>query len=127
MLGYNDSEQMESSMYEFTCWDRPLLRAVAPFTMESHLDSLPNDPHEVDFDLDGAGERESGWLRIDGHDASSQQETISDPAVYAVLIEIFGTCSASDLPWEECTQTNGDLLPQSLFGDGPIPVNGDNQ
>src|SRR6185295_18681539 len=25
VLGYNDFEQVQSSMYEFTCWDKPLL------------------------------------------------------------------------------------------------------
>jgi hypothetical protein len=54
-------------------------------------------------------------------------ETIQDPAIYAVLIERFGGYAAADLPFEWCSQTNGDLLPVSNFGDGPKPVPGDNQ
>jgi hypothetical protein len=49
--------------------------------------------------------------------ASSAQAEIQDPAVHAVLVERVSTYSVVDLPWELCTQSNGDLLPVSLFGD----------
>jgi len=42
---------------------------------------------------------------------------IQDPAFYAVLVERIGTYGAADLPFELCSQNNGDLLPRSLLGD----------
>jgi len=125
VLGYNDNEDPLSSQYSFQCWAKPKLAEVAPFTLESYLDSLPtNSPNEIL----GASTRESGWLRLDGLVANSfGPETIQDPAIYAVLIERFGGYAAADLPFEWCSQTNGDLLPVSNFGDGPKPVPGDNQ
>jgi hypothetical protein len=125
VLGYNDNEDPLSSQYSFYCWAKPKLTDVAPFSRETYLDSLPtNNPNEIL----GATTRESGWLRIDGLVANSfGPETIQDPAVYAVLVERFGGYAAADLPFELCSQTNGDLLPVSNFGDGPKPVAGDNQ
>ena len=61
------------------------------------------------------------------HDDEPCAETIHDPAVYAVLIERSGGQYAAELPFEFCGQANGDLLPTGLFGDGPNPVNGDDQ
>ena len=80
------------------------------------------DPAEIA----GAFGLESGWFWVDGLAASSPQETIVDPAVYAVLIENIRNKSAGDLPFEYCIQDNGDLLPNSVFGDFPFD-NMDNQ
>ena len=125
ILGYNDNEDPLSAQYEFYCWDKPKLRDFAEFTLESSLDLNPtNDPDEIV----GAPTKESGWLRIDGLVAnSSGPEAILDPAIYAVLVECTNNLCAADLPWERCSQRNGDLLPNSIFGDGPNPVAGDNQ
>lgn len=125
ILGYNDNEDPQSSQYSFSCWTKAPLREVAPFSLESYLDSLPtNDTEEIL----GASDRESGWLRINGLVANSVAgETIQDPAVYAVLVERFGGYGAADLPFEFCTQVNGDLVPVHVFGDGPNPSAGDNQ
>ena len=76
----------------------------------------------------GANYRNAGWIRLNGLVANSDgPETIEDPAIYAVLIERAGLYAAADLPWEECNQNNGDLLPLGNFGDGPNPANDDNQ
>jgi hypothetical protein len=124
VVGYNDSEEPLSSQYLFTCWDKPLLRTFAPFTLEVLLDLLDsNDQAEIL----GAETRESGWMRIDGLTANSDFEEIDDPAFYAVLVERFAQRSAADLPWELCSQQNGDLLPVGPLGDGPNPVAGDDQ
>ncbi len=125
VLGYNDNEDPQSSQYSFHCWAKPYLREVAPFTLESYLDALPtNAPGEIG----GASFKESGWLRLDGLVAnSSGPEAIQNPAIYAVLVERAGGYAVADLPFEYCSQTNGDLIPTSIFGDGPNPVAGDNQ
>ena len=73
----------------------------------------------------GASQRESGWMRLDGLTAFSTAEQISDPAIYAVLVERVQQMGAADLPFETGLQANGDLFPIGIFGDGG--VNGDNQ
>ncbi len=125
MLGYNDNEDPLSHQYEFHCWDKPYLRDLAPWSVEWFLDSLgTDDPDEIL----GNNSRNAGWLRLDGLLAnSSGPEAIDNPAIYAVLIERTGAYMAADLPFERCSQTNGDLLPLGIFGDGPNPVAGDDQ
>ncbi|MBK7876700.1 MAG: choice-of-anchor E domain-containing protein [Planctomycetes bacterium] len=125
VLGYNDNEDPLSHQYEFGCWDKPYLRDLAPWSVESFLESMnTDDPDEIL----GASYRNAGWLRLDGLLAnSSGPEAIDNPAIYAVLIERTGPYMAADLPFERCTQYNGDLLPLGILGDGPNPVAGDDQ
>lgn len=122
---FNDNEELISDFYEFYCWDKPKLRDFAGGTLESYLDLLPsNDPDEIV----GASTKEAGWIRINGLVAnSSGPEAIDDPAVYAVLVECTNNLCAADLPWELCSQTNGDLLSNNIFGDGPDFVQGDGE
>jgi len=128
---YNDNEEPFSTEYTFHCWDKPKLRDFSTWTLQSSLEVSDHDPQEIL----GAPYRESGWMRLDGQSASSTQETIINPAIYAVLVEKTGAFAVADLPWEECNQSNGDLLPLGLFGDPrpvegggpPVPQNGDNQ
>lgn len=123
-LVYNDNEDPTSGEYEFRCWDKPLLRDFSAATLQSALENTIDDPDEIV----GANYRNAGWIRLDGLIANSDgPEAIEDPAIYAVLIERAGLYAAADLPWEECNQNNGDLLPLGNFGDGPNPVNNDNQ
>jgi hypothetical protein len=123
-LIFNDNEDPTSGEYEFRCWDKPLLRDFSAATLQSALENTIDDPDEIV----GANYRNAGWIRLDGLVANSDgPEVIDDPAIYAVLIERAGTYAAADLPWEECNQNNGDLLPLGNFGDGPNPVNNDNQ
>lgn len=126
---FNDNEYAFSSQYTFFCWDKPFLKDIAGSFLEQELDFSDNDPDE----LFGMPEKETGWFTVDGDVAVSSAETIIDPAVYAVLVEVTGHYSAADLPWECDCQNNGDLLPISILGDGgntapgAPPVNGDNQ
>lgn len=123
-LIFNDNEDPTSGEYEFRCWDKPLLRDFSAATLQSALENTIDDPDEIV----GSSSRNAGWIRINGLVANSDgPEVIDDPAIYAVLIERAGTYAAADLPWEECNQNNGDLLPLGNFGDGPNPVNNDNQ
>ncbi|MBL8861540.1 MAG: choice-of-anchor E domain-containing protein [Planctomycetes bacterium] len=115
ILGYNDNEVAFSTQYEFRCWDDPRLSQINGGFTESFLDSTDNAPDEIL----GANGKESGWIRIDGQIAYSTQDVITDPAIYAVLFERVGPYVVADLPWELCTQPNGDLFPKDLFAEQP--------
>jgi hypothetical protein len=124
ILGFDDSENPFSATFQFFCWERPALLDISQAFSNVSLLSTSTSPNEIL----GAPTQKAGWFIVDGLVANSSVETIHDPAIYAVLIECLGAghC-ASDLPWELCSQTNGDLLPVSPLGDGPNPHNGDNQ
>lgn len=122
---YNDNEEPFSGEYTFYCWEKPTLLQVRGTFANSFLRTTDHDPDEI---LGAANRRESGWICIDACFAQSQQETIIQPAFYAVLVERIGVYMAADLPFECGRQSNGSLLARGLFGDGdPIPANGDNQ
>ncbi len=127
--GWNDNEVMFSLEHTFDCWQKIRLGLLqsgdlvtpVPGTMafdQSVLSGFGNDPNEIN----GVG-NESGWFWVEGLTASSSAETISDPAVYAVLIENIRGHSAADLPFELCSQNNGDLLPNNIRGDYNPAVN----
>lgn len=122
-LVYNDSEDTFSHDRDFYCWDKRPLIEWAPSTESSFLTSVGDDPEEIL----GAESHVAGWMRLDGLTAFSSQESINDPAIYAVLVESFAAYNVADLPFERCAQGNGDLLPVSPLGDGPMPVAGDDQ
>lgn len=110
---YNDNEEMSSAEYSFYCWADPRLAEINGVFTQDYLVNTVQDPDEIV----GANTRESGWFRVDGLLAQSTAASIEDPAIYAVLVERAGSYSVIDLPWELCTQANGDLLPVGLFGD----------
>ena len=114
-LIYNDNEEVFSSEYTFDCWSRVNLLDISGIFAEYFLEQFTNDdPQEVL----GASSIESGWMKIDGAIADSTVVSIDDPAFYAVLLEKVGeNRGASDLPFEKGLQSNGDLLPRSIFGD----------
>jgi hypothetical protein len=110
---YNDNEEAFSAQYEFYCWANPRLVDINSAFLESFLDSTTNDPNEIV----GRPQHEAGWFKVDGAFAQSAAAVIDDPAIYAVLIERAGMYAVAALPFELCSQDNGDLLPQDLFGD----------
>ena len=123
VLGYNDNEQPYSSEFAFQCWAKvPLNTLTGNFAQQSFL-SIGGDPDEIV----GWNTRDAGWLLLDGLIANSDQESIKDPAFYALLVERAYGEFAATLPYELCLQPNGDLVPRSLFGDGPNPAVDDNQ
>jgi hypothetical protein len=127
-LMYNDNEEQFSAQREFRCWDRMYLIELNSFFRETFLDALgTNDPGEIL----GRPVKEAGWFKFDGNSASSTAEFIVDPAVYGFLVERLNETHAADLPWELCSQDNGDLLPTGIFGDprpnAPGGALGDNQ
>ncbi len=125
---YDDNENATSATYPFRCWTKVRLRDISGAFLETTLEQSDN-PAEIA----GASQKEAGWIRIDGQTASSGFETIQDPAIYAVLIQqhFYELFAAVDLPFELCSQVNGDLLPENVFGDPrpgfPSGQPGDNQ
>lgn len=113
-LIYNDNEEVFSSEYTFDCWAKPYLLDISGLFANEFLKTSTNhDPEEIL----GANYLESGWFKMNGAIAQSTQRVITDPAFYAVLVERIGPYAAADLPFELCSQNNGDLLPRSLLGD----------
>ncbi len=113
-LIYNDNEEVFSSEYTFDCWDKPYLLDISGLFSNQFLKQSTNhNPNEIL----GASYLEAGWMKLDGAIAQSTQIVIQDPAFYAVLVERIGSYGAADLPFELCSQDNGDLLPRSLLGD----------
>ncbi len=112
-LIYNDNEEVFSAEYTFECWDKPYLLDISGLFANAFLKTTNHDPLEIL----GAPGLEAGWIRINGGIAQSSQIVIQDPAFYAVLVERIGPFAAADLPFELCSQNNGDLLPRSLLGD----------
>jgi hypothetical protein len=113
---FDDNENAFSIGYEFYCWKKPRLIDISNAFSQSFLHNAAqpiDDPDEI-F---GLAQRDSGWFTVDGLFAHSTAETINDPAVYAVLVEYDGATYAAELPFEYCSQTNGDLLPSSVLGD----------
>ena len=114
-LIYNDNEQQFSREFEFYCWKETFLLditlAFGNEWLSTQTDVAPNE-------VFGMPSQQSGWMRINGQLAQSITTSIADPAFYAVLIEVVGDAQgAADLPFERCSQENGDLLPLSIFGD----------
>ena len=111
-LIYNDNEVPFSSSYTFDCWTRvPLLQISGAFGRQFLL-TTDNDEDEVV----GLPDWESGWIELDGGVAWSTAASFNDPAILAVLVELDRLSSAS-LPFTLGSQSNGDLLPSSIFGD----------
>jgi hypothetical protein len=120
-LVYNDNEEVFSAQRQFRCWERVRLSTISGVFDNQFLKGTNHALNEIV----GASQRESGWMRLDGLTAFSSAEQISDPAVYGVLVEKVNIFGAADLPFENGLQSNGDLFPVGIFGDGG--VNGDNQ
>jgi hypothetical protein len=123
-LFWNDNEVEFSAQHTFSCWEKPYLDDINAGFRNTFLKSTDHDLDEII----GADHRESGWICLQGCLATSGQESIMDPSIYAVLVERVGSFGVADLPFECGIRLNGALLPDHIFGDGdPIPVNGDNQ
>jgi hypothetical protein len=113
-LIFNDNEEIFSSEHTFTCWERTHLLDISGIFDNSFLQMWTNhDPSE----LLGAPNVETGWIRMQGAQANSSNTSVSDPSIYAVLVERIGGRGASDLPFEKGFRDNGELLPHDNFGD----------
>ncbi|MFT7669942.1 MAG: hypothetical protein ACI8X5_002649 [Planctomycetota bacterium] len=127
ILYYNDNEQVFSTEYEFHCWEKPYLLDIDQgFGNDWLANNTDDDPDEI-FGLPLGANRESGWMCIEGCAASSTQESIANPAIYAALVEHVGNLGIADLPFECGIRTNGALVPRGVFGDPDIDNDGDGQ
>ncbi len=131
---WNDSEDLVANNHTFSCWTKQPLSTIVPSATQGNLVSPTDDAAEIvgwPQPPAGAPRLSAGWLRIDGVTATSSvapNEVIQNPAIYAVLIEVRDGRVVADLPYEECSQVNGSLLPADPLGDGdPTPANNDNQ
>lgn len=113
---FNDNEVLLSRQHSFACWQRLPLLDLASATSNDFLSLLEeDDPLEI---LGAGGAQQAGWMRIEGEFAQSNTTVIEHPAFYAVLVERNGQGrTSSDLPFESCSNANGDLLPAGLSGD----------
>jgi hypothetical protein len=124
-LVYNDSEECFSQGFQFNCWDKRYLADLdlspgAGVFGEAFLDATSDVPEIIGW-TDLFGNKKAGWFTVEGKTASSGIENITDPAIYAVLVEEASGKRAADLPWEIGCR-NGDLLPIGPLGD-PIVGN----
>lgn len=114
---FDDNESATSVGYDFFCWKRERLVTISNAFLQSSI-SGQNNPNDDPDEIFGAPAGNSaGWFTIDGVVARSNVETIVDPAIYAVLIERRGPVAVAQLPFELCSQPNGDLLPTNVAGD----------
>ncbi|MBK7877394.1 MAG: hypothetical protein IPJ77_16930 [Planctomycetes bacterium] len=112
-LVYNDNEEPLSAQYQFRCWSKSSLLSISGVFSNEFLLSTNHAVNEIP----GANYVKTGWIRIDGNVAYSTNTQVQDPAFLAVLVEKIGPFKAADLPFAAGTQSNGDLLPQSINGD----------
>jgi hypothetical protein len=112
-LIYNDNEEVFSSEYTFRCWERVQLLDISGIFSNNFLADFTNDDPD---ELLGASHIETGWFRMDGALASSTTTTLSNPAVYGVLVERIGHRGAADLPFESGLNANGKLFARSNDG-----------
>jgi hypothetical protein len=114
ILGYNDNEEVFSAQESFVCWEKRPLAQISGSFNEAFLDQTNNAPLEIL----GASTKEAGWFRLNGLVSFSTAASIDDPAILAMLVEsVSNGRTVADLPFEEGTQTNGDLILQGIFPD----------
>lgn len=125
ILYYNDNERVFSTEWTWECWDKPYLLDINfGFGNEWLANNTGDDDDEI-FGVPEEGNRESGWICIEGCSAVSDQESIENPAIYAMLIEHVGILGVADLPFECGIRTNGTLLARGQFGDPDEDTDGD--
>lgn len=111
---FNDNEETFSTTRTFFCWEKVRLADISPIFTDFFLKNFStHDPLEIA----GLNTLESGWFWMDGISATSPTSTIPDPAFVGVLIERGGYQAASDLPFGEGLQSNGDLLSHETLVD----------
>jgi hypothetical protein len=115
-LMFNDNEEVFSGQYSFRCWQKAPLSSISAMFDNTFL---RDGTTQASGEIIGATARESGWISINGHTASSMLATIQDPAFLAVLVERGGggNNQGAEMPFFQGIQLNGDLVPQSIFGD----------
>ncbi|MDZ4774141.1 MAG: hypothetical protein SGI72_13510 [Planctomycetota bacterium] len=112
-LAYNDNEEPFSGQTTFQCWAKRPLPQISAIFDHSFLVTT----NHAQGELLGATSVETGWIRLNGWNASSTAANLPDPAILVMLVERAGGFSVADLPFETGVQKNGDLLLLGPFGD----------
>ncbi len=107
-LIYNDNEEVFSAQYDFQCWKKCDLDHINGAFTQSFLSTTGHNP------LESVNGIETGWFRINGNLAYSSADSESNPAILAALFERY-VGSTGELPFTQGTQTNGELVSQSVF------------
>ncbi len=110
---WNDNEFPLSATKHFACWmEQPLEDISLIFNNAFLRDNTPNDPQDLDIDCDNNDDFETCWARLRGLVASSNVESIADPAILGSLTSGLGsTFDGGRLLWESPEkQFNGDFL-----------------
>jgi hypothetical protein len=111
-LIYNDNEEVFSAQYDFKCWEKVRLIDINGAFDNTFLRDLTNDnpletlPTNV----------ETGWFRVNGNLAYSNSDSVNNPAILGALFEAYQGVTG-ELPFTVGTQTNGELVSQSVFHD----------
>jgi hypothetical protein len=108
-LIYNDNEEVFSAQYGFVCWKKRDLGLISGAFTEGFLESTNHNTNEA---INGT---ETGWFRMNGNLAYSSADSEGDPAILAALFERFEGSVTAELPYTTGTQTNGELVSQSVF------------
>ncbi|MBL8863710.1 MAG: hypothetical protein JNK02_17095 [Planctomycetes bacterium] len=109
-LIYNDNEEVFSAQYDFRCWKKVDLDRISGAFTQSFLLSTNHNP------LESILGTETGWFRMNGNLAYSSADSVQDPAILSALFEeLHG--ATGELPFVSGTQTNGELVSQSVFHD----------
>jgi hypothetical protein len=110
-LVYNDNEEVFSAQVSFVCWEDFDLLDISGLFGQSFLESTN---HNVNEQINGD---EYGWFRMDGRIAFSSADSVQDPMILSLLIEEINGGTGAELPFTAGSQTNGELLSQSVFHD----------
>ncbi|MCY2959223.1 MAG: hypothetical protein NTY35_03575 [Planctomycetota bacterium] len=107
-LIYNDNEEVFSAQYDFKCWKKVDLDQISGSFRQ---DFLVTTNHNV---LESVNGTETGWFRLNGNLAYSTADSETNPAILAALFEDY-IGNTGELPFTSGTQTNGELVSQSVF------------
>jgi hypothetical protein len=114
MMVFNDNEIPYSVTKQFPCWYWTKLKYVSGVFENEYL--MGTD-HDEDEPVGFADYTETGWFHMYGLQAYYDTVTISNPSIYAVLIEtVGGEFGAADLPWqvEDPDFDKGSLYPITI-------------
>jgi hypothetical protein len=107
-LIYNDNEEVFSAQSDFQCWKKVDLDRISGAFTQGFLATTNHNP------LESVNGTETGWFRANGNLAYSSADSESNPAILAALFEGY-VGSTGELPFTSGTQTNGELVSQSVF------------
>lgn len=109
---FNDNELPLSATLAFRCWFEETLETVSPvFTSEFLKSNMLDDPTDLDINCDNNDDLETGWAIIRGVSATSEVESIPDPALLGAISNSIIFPGGGRRLWESTEkQFNGDFF-----------------